>query len=104
MKISDSVERKLNCGKMLKSRRRAYLGSALGEMSELEDSYEYPPPKNQRKQTCAPGNRAYWPVGAEDIRRPVPRNERAGVGKDGMGFIVYRTPIRVYKVSGATAV
>ena len=87
MKISDSAERKLNCGKMSKPRCKAYLESALGEMSELEGSFEYPPPKNQRKQTCAPGNRACWPVGAEDIRRPVPRNERAGVGKDGIYYI-----------------
>lgn len=82
--MSDSAERKLNCGKMPKPRCKAYLESALGEMSELEGSFEYPPPKNQRKQTCAPGDRACWPVGAEGIRRPVPRNERAGVGKDGI--------------------
>ena len=35
MKTSGSVERKLNCGKMPKPRRKAYLESALGEIVSL---------------------------------------------------------------------
>ena len=50
---------------MPKPRRKAYLESALGEMSELEGSYEFPPPKNQRKRPVRFEISAHWLVGAE---------------------------------------
>ena len=84
MKISDSAERKLNCGKMPKPRRKAYLESALGEMSELEGSFEYPPPRNQRKQSCKMRKNLLVKTAPKVIRRPAPSSERAGASKSGI--------------------
>ena len=89
-KISDSAERKLNCGKMLKPRCKAYLESALGEMSELEDSYEYLPPKNQRKQSCKTRKSLLAKSAPKVIRRPAPSSERAGASKSGIYIIGHR--------------
>ena len=65
MKISDSAERKLNCGKMPKPRRKAYLESALGEIVSLRIATNILHPKIRESRPARHSRNTRWPVGAE---------------------------------------
>lgn len=101
MKISDSAERKLNCGKMPKPRCKAYLKSALGEIVSLRIAMNILHPKIRESRPVRQVIERAGQSAPKVIRRPAPSSERAGTGKGGNYY--NGTPMRSFKVSGATA-